>query len=267
MHDAWTRRESIDPVVRPRLLTIPISHYGERARWALDRAGVRYDETHHLQGFSWVPARWHGGGVTLPVLLTADGVIADSRAIVRWADRRAASSLLPTSLRAEIEPLEDRLAGAFGVAARLETYGVMLPELRTFSRWNEGAAPRWQAALLRALSGPATGVLRTRLGVTEPHLVEARACVDRTFDEVGERLADGRPFLVGDTFTAADLAFATMSAAVLLPPRYGVPLPDVDALPPVAAARIRALRDHPAGRFAARLYEARPPSTGSRSGR
>ena len=34
---------------RPRLLTIPISHFCEKARWALERAGVDYEEQAHLQ--------------------------------------------------------------------------------------------------------------------------------------------------------------------------------------------------------------------------
>ncbi|MCW3023116.1 MAG: Glutathione S-transferase family protein, partial [Conexibacter sp.] len=33
---------------RPILVTIPISHYCEKARWALDRAGVAYEERRHL---------------------------------------------------------------------------------------------------------------------------------------------------------------------------------------------------------------------------
>ena len=32
-----------------RLITIPISHYCERARWALQRAGVDFIEEQHLQ--------------------------------------------------------------------------------------------------------------------------------------------------------------------------------------------------------------------------
>ena len=32
-----------------RLLTIPISHFCEKARWALDRAGVDYVERRHIQ--------------------------------------------------------------------------------------------------------------------------------------------------------------------------------------------------------------------------
>ena len=32
-----------------RLITIPISHYCEKARWALDRAGIGYREERHVQ--------------------------------------------------------------------------------------------------------------------------------------------------------------------------------------------------------------------------
>ena len=39
---------------------------------------------------------------------------------------------------------------------------------------------------------------------------------------MAEMLADGRPFLLGDRFTAADLTFAALAAPVVLPPRYGV---------------------------------------------
>jgi hypothetical protein len=41
---------------------------------------------------------------------------------------------------------------------------------------------------------------------------------------------------------------------VLLPDSYGVPLPRVEELPAAMAAGVRTFRDHPAGRFACRLY-------------
>ena len=51
------------------------------------------------------------------------------------------------------------------------------------------------------------------------------------FDAIAARLADGRPYLTGDRFTAADLTFACLAAAVVLPPEYGVALPQPEALP------------------------------------
>jgi glutathione S-transferase len=67
-------------------------------------------------------------------------------------------------------------------------------------------------------------------------------------------LADGRPHLCGDRFSAADLTFAALSASVLIPPQYGVSLPGPDALPPETAELVERVRDHPAGRYALAMF-------------
>src|SRR5437763_10095441 len=69
-----------------RLLTIPNSHYCEKARWALDRAGLSYREERHVQGVHRVAARRAGGGKTVPVLVTPEGSLGESEAIVMWVD-------------------------------------------------------------------------------------------------------------------------------------------------------------------------------------
>src|SRR5436309_13256055 len=74
-----------------RLVTIPISHFFEKARWALDRAGVDYVEQPHIQLVHVLAARRAGGGRTVPVLVTESEVIAESSAILRWADGRVSS--------------------------------------------------------------------------------------------------------------------------------------------------------------------------------
>jgi glutathione S-transferase len=71
---------------------------------------------------------------------------------------------------------------------------------------------------------------------------------------VAARLEDGRRYLCGDAFTAADLAFAALAAPVIVPPEYGTPLPAPDELPAEMAAGVRAFRAHPAGAFASRLF-------------
>src|SRR3954453_21680817 len=61
-----------------RLFTIPISHYCEKARWALERAGLAYVEERHVQGVHRFVSRRFGGAGTLPVLVTPDGVFDQS---------------------------------------------------------------------------------------------------------------------------------------------------------------------------------------------
>ncbi len=63
-----------------RLITIPISHFCEKARWALDRAGIGYREERHVQGIHQIVARRAGGGSTVPVLITPDGALGGVRA-------------------------------------------------------------------------------------------------------------------------------------------------------------------------------------------
>src|SRR5262249_47218372 len=84
------RSRSMSPRDQPPvLITIPISHYCEKARWALDRAGIRYREQAHLQVIHWLAVRRAGGGRTAPVLVLDQRVLADSAEIVDEADASA----------------------------------------------------------------------------------------------------------------------------------------------------------------------------------
>jgi glutathione S-transferase len=241
-----------------RLVTIPISHFCEKARWALDRAGLPYVEHRHLQLIHVFAARLSGGRRTVPVLVTESGtVLADSTDILRWTDAYLPGErrLYPDGeLGAQAAALESRLDEQFGPDGRLWLYQETLGAIEDLSPWVLAGVPDWERRAYR-LGAPMIGaVIRRYLGVDVAASEAALERVEHEFDDVAERLSDGRQFILGDRFTAADLTFAALAAPVLGPAQYGSPLPPIDAMPEGAARVIRRMRAHPAGLFAERLY-------------
>jgi glutathione S-transferase len=238
-----------------RLLTIPISHFCEKARWALDRAGLDYREERHAQGIHQVAARRAGGGRTVPVLVAEDGVFAESEDIVRYADRH-----LPPERRLFPEDDEDVVAvsrwldAGLGPDGRRVMYAHMLGRRDLLLDFNNQGLPRWEDRAMRMAYSFIEGVIKRELGVTPTTIADDEPRVWAAFDAVAERLADGRPCLCGERFTAADLTFAALAAPAICPPEYTVDLPQLEDLPPKLAELVGAFRAHPAGAYALGLY-------------
>jgi glutathione S-transferase len=241
-------------VTSVHLITIPISHYCEKARWALDRAGVDYVEQPHLQVIHTFHSLRAGGKGTVPVLVAGDEVLAESADIVRWA----CPDLYPS---AEVADLEAHFDSELGPHGRLWMYHRTLPQKKLVRRYAPTGVPAWERRAMPVFLPLVDFAIRRRFKITDEKAADSRARVLAVFDEVADRLADGRRFLTGDAFTAADLAFGALAAAVLVPEGYGVPLPQPDELREPFADEVRLMREHPAGRFALRLYaEVRPRS-------
>ena len=137
----------------PRLITIPISHYCEKGRWALERAGLPYREERHVQGIHRLAARRAGGGSTVPVLVTPDGVIGDSAEILHWVDERTPGEqrLFPPEpgARSEVERLCRRLDEELGPKGRRLMYVHMLAQRKLVLDFNNEGVPGWEDRAIR----------------------------------------------------------------------------------------------------------------------
>ncbi len=241
-----------------RLLTIPISHYCEKARWALERAGIPYREERHVQGIHQRVARRAGGKITVPVLLTPDGVFADSADILAWVDERTPPEhrLFPVEpgTRQEVESLCKRFDEQLGPTGRRVMYIHIFTQPKLALRFNNQGVPLWENCAIRCGWPLARRLIERELHIGPGSAINDEAAVWRELDFVAQRLADGRPYLCGERFGAADLTFAALSASITVPPEYGVALPQPDILPPPMAALVQRVREHPAGRYALDLF-------------
>jgi glutathione S-transferase len=248
-----------------RLVTIPISHYCEKARWALERAGMPYREEPHVQGVHRIAARRAGGRGTVPVLVTPAAAIADSREILEWVDARipAERRLFPDEqpAAAEVLALCRRLDEELGPRGRRLIYVHMLPQPERALPFNNQGVPVWEDRAMRAAWPLAVRFINHALDIRPGVEREDEAAVWRELDHVAALLADGRPHLLGERFSAADLTFAALAAPLIMPLDYGVRLPQPEQLDAATRELVLRAREHPAGRYALDLIAAERHAT------
>ncbi len=244
-----------------RLITIPFSHYCEKARWAADWTGFAYREEKHIPGAHFAPTRRHGGR-TVPVLVTRHGALKDSSDILRFLDDVARGARGPArrlfsddpAQRQEAEELEALFDDTLGPATRLFAYHHGLADRALLRRFVAPSLSPLQRAAFRAVLPLLGKQIRRAYRIDAGTAVKAVRAIRDVFARVGERLAGGGPYLVGGSFGAADLTFAALAAPALLPPGHPMLASDAET----GSAAIDALRDElratPAGAFALRMY-------------
>jgi glutathione S-transferase len=120
--------------------------------------------------------------------------------------------------------------------------------------WGQRVSGRQRRAQRWLLRLGKPGVRRA-LGLKKRQIEAAPGRVRSIFDQVAERLRDGRRHILGDVLTIADIAFAAMASPAILPGEgYPVKMLRPEEFPDPIATTIRELRAHPAGEYALRLY-------------
>lgn len=240
-----------------RLITFRISHYCEKVRWALDRIDFPYIEECHLPPLHRLKTNRLGGS-SVPVLVTETEILKDSADILKYLDSVAPShlKLYPDSpkLRHEVEALESQF-NRIGILTRQWAYFYVLQNRSLMKQlWCE-EIPTWEKLLFPVLFPLTRRVVYSNYNVHRESALAAYRRTEQIFKEVSDRLSDGRNYLVGDCFSAADLAFASLSAPGVVPPEYGGLFPKLNQLPDEMLEQIQILRETIAGKYALRLYQ------------
>jgi glutathione S-transferase len=204
---------------RPLLWHLPISHFSEKVRWALDwkriphRRRVMPPGLHPFGGLMLT----RGEQYTMPILAMDGRRIGDSTAIIGALEDRFPERSLYPSDRARALEVEDWFDENVGPYARQWGFNALLTEpeaVREFAIKQTEWAP---VAVPPAAFAPiAKAFLAVRYSVAnEAGVQEARRKLVQGLDRLEAEL-DGQ-FLVGGRFTNADLTAAALFYPLVLP--------------------------------------------------
>lgn len=221
------------------LYEFSISHYCEKARWALERLSVPYTSRVVLPGLHVASMRKIGARrTTVPVLVSEGLVVQGSSAIVDWAELRTAQAALtplPPEERAAVLAWEERADREVGRALRVVLYDALLRRRGlVIPLWTQGG-PWYGSAFYTAIYPLISTAIRKSYRIDPEGVDKASAVLERFLDDMDARLEEG-PWMAGAQFTRADLTTAALLAPACMPPEHPVRWPDSERLPEVLRA-------------------------------
>jgi len=237
----------------PVLVTIKPSHYCEKARWALEYTGFEYSEDPHpplLHRLATTPFKTG----TVPLLITKDKVITDSTDILSFLDTQAPDNkkLYPEALKTEILELEELFDTKLGPHTRRIAYYYLLnyPQL-VFPVFRTGLH-QFEELVFENLFEVIKTLMQLSMKINYQGYSRSKEKVNEVFAEVESRLSDGRTYLTGEIFTAADITFASLAAPMVLPVEYWPA--GLDILPHDLYDEISYYRNTKAGQWVLKIY-------------
>jgi glutathione S-transferase len=199
----------------PTLWQIDVSHFSEKARWALDWKGIEHRRHSPVPGAHMVVALWltRGAHYTFPVLSIDGRNVGDSTAIIAALEERYPDPpLYPADIaeRRRALELEEFFDEELGPYIRQLAWYEFGNDPERFAELMKQTAPAPLAKFGRPTAAYARlyTTLRFRAGDAE-EAERGRVKVLAALDRLEEELGDG-DYLVGAHFSVADLTAASL---------------------------------------------------------
>ena len=216
----------------PVLWHFPISHYNEKARWALDLKGVSHRRV--ALGASYLLRAWWATGTPkLPVLHFADETVGDSTRIIAALEERVPDPPLYPADPNEREralALEDYFDDVVGDPVRSFLVGNLVRQDPREAIAVLATGMPHVARVANAIRPIFRAFYYWRHAIDDPAIDASPQLIEACFERIERELA-GREYLVGDRFSVADLTAASILGPVVGPPELEYPaagvMPDV----------------------------------------
>jgi glutathione S-transferase len=247
---------------KPVLWHIPVSHYSEKARWALGHKSVEHERRTPLPGVHMAVAGWltRGRLATLPMLRLEGETIGDSTAIIAALERRFPEPALypaDADARRRALELEEFFDEQLGPPIRLFVWHEMRTDREGMAELTANMVPAPMRRFGPVRSGASrfgSGFVSLRYGAGDDRRSTlAREQVLTALDRLEAELdAAGGDYLAGDSFSVADLTAAALFYPLVQPPEGPRVLPK--RLPPRLADFRAQQMERPGYRWVERIF-------------
>jgi glutathione S-transferase len=243
--------------VVPMLWQLQISHYVEKVRWALDYKRIPHIRRTLLPGLHLVKAKRLTGNTSTTPVLTIDGrSIGDSTRIIADIEKRWPQPPLypedPAQRHRALE-LEEFFDEELGPHIRRALYHELLPHPeRVVPLFTQGR-PLATRTVLRVGFPVLRVAMRARFEITAEAAANSRMKMVAAIDRL-EREVSSSGYLVGDSFTVADLTAAALLYPVARPPEFPYAMVAEDNLPATWREFVDSLGHRPGGQWVTETY-------------
>ena len=211
-----------------KLYQFPISHYCEKVRWALEYKNINYKKINLLPGLHAKKAKKLSSNSSLPILIHEKNIINESSEIISYLDKTFPKNTLTPSdqkLKQEAIQWEQFADEIIGPDVRRICYHTLLnyPEIITPYFTNNGP---WYGNLYMKVTFPKLSrSMRNLMKIDDTTMPKINLRLTQSIEKTYNHIKD-RAFFVGDSFTRADLAIASLLAPLCKAKNYGVNWPD-----------------------------------------
>ncbi|BBM87365.1 glutathione S-transferase family protein [Candidatus Uabimicrobium amorphum] len=209
------------------LYQFAISHYCEKVRWALKYKNVDHKIVSLVPGLHVFTIGKIAPRTHVPVLVDGETVVQNSCDILDYLEEKYPERpLTPQSSKEKHQAChwEKYADEEIGVHLRRYFYSHLLHHKKIVAPLLSTGASPMKKALFSCMFFKVKKIMRQRMNINEKTGKESRERLIKAIDKVADHLKD-REFMVGDSFSRADLTVAALLAPIYEPEGYGLKWP------------------------------------------
>jgi glutathione S-transferase len=210
-----------------KLYQFSISHYCEKIRWALDFKKVEHQIISMVPGLHMNHTKKMGVKSSVPILSDNNKLISGSIEIIDYLDDNfPKNQLTPINSAAKKEVLEweNYLDKEVGIPVRLCLYNILLDYPEIVKPLFSHNGPWYANLYLFFAFSKIEKIMRRFMNINDKTSIVSQQRLTAAIDRLNEHYKNNE-FLVGHSFSRADLSAASLAAPLTMQKQYGLDWP------------------------------------------